>query len=168
MRAPSVRLALVILAVLVLQEAVFRGLRPDGVRPDLLLGLTVVAGSVGGPECGAAVGFTAGLVADLFLPTPLGLSALVWAPVGFGVGSSRSLIATGGRATVPATVLLASAAAVILFALAGAVLGLRAMVTPRLVPIVGIVSLINALVAIPFAQLVRWSLAGAPDRPYAA
>ena len=61
-------------------------LRVGGVHPDIMILLPIVAGIVGGPGRGASMGFGAGLVADLFLPTPFGLSALVGCLIGFAVG----------------------------------------------------------------------------------
>ena len=64
----------------------------SGSPPDLMLALAVAAGLAGGPERGAWVGFAAGLLADCFLQTPLGLSALVY-------GSSATASASSGPAS---------------------------------------------------------------------
>jgi rod shape-determining protein MreD len=45
-----------------------------------------------GPESGALFGFAMGLVLDLFLITPLGLSALSFALTGYAVGAFQSSI----------------------------------------------------------------------------
>ena len=94
---PRLRLALLILAVVVLQTTVFSaGLRVSGVMPDLGLVLTVAVAFYLGPDRGAVFGFVAGLAVDLFLSTPLGLSALSFAVVGYAVG-----VVQGGGATAP-------------------------------------------------------------------
>jgi rod shape-determining protein MreD len=152
----------VILATFVVHDAVLRGLRIDGIRPDLLLGLTIVAAVVGGPEWGAVVGFLAGLLVDLFLPTPLGLSALVWCVLGYLVGTLQVTILPPSRASLPVTTLVASAAGEVLFALAASMLGQRGMVTPHLLTIGAIVAVVNSLVSIPLSWAVRWSLPEAP------
>ena len=70
----------------VLQVGLFAQLPVDGARADVMILLGIAAGFVGGPERGAIVGFAAGLAIDLVLPTPLGLSALVYCIVGYLVG----------------------------------------------------------------------------------
>jgi rod shape-determining protein MreD len=79
-------------AVLLTALAVHAGLAPHlavrGVEPDLLL-VAVVALSAGrGARAGAAFGFAAGLVADVFLATPMGTSALAYTLLGHLVGRS--------------------------------------------------------------------------------
>jgi rod shape-determining protein MreD len=159
-----VRLPLVVFATLVVHDAVLRGLRLDGVRPDLMLGLAVVAGLVGGPERGAVFGFVAGLVAALFLPTPLGLSALVFCLLGYTVGTLQTTFLPQGRASLPVTTLVASIAGEILFALVGSVVGLPRLVTVHLLTIALVVGLVNSLVSPLLARAVRWSLASGEPR----
>lgn len=81
------RLALVLFTVLLLQVAVMTDLTALGQTADLVLLLAIAAGSMGGADRGATIGFAAGLAYDLLLvDTPFGLSALVYAVVGYGVG----------------------------------------------------------------------------------
>ena len=163
------RMPIVVFVLLVLQDAVLRGMRIDGVRPDFLLGVTIVAAVVGGPERGAVVGFAAGMVADLFVATPMGMSALVWSVLGYAIGNLQSAILPQGRAAIPVTTFVGSGAGIVLFAFAGAVLGQPGMVTPRLLPIVLVVAVLNSLVSVPLARFVGWALSGGPDeRSYAA
>ena len=82
----AARVVLVVLLFVTVQETLMLDLRVGGVHPDIMVLLPIVAGIAGGPARGATMGFGAGLVADLFLPTPFGLSALVGSLVGFGVG----------------------------------------------------------------------------------
>lgn len=81
-----VRLGLLIAVVIIVQVVVFPHLRILGVVPDLGLLVAVAVGYRDGPEAGALVGFVAGLGYDLFLETPLGLNALAYGLVGYGVG----------------------------------------------------------------------------------
>ena len=74
------------LVVLIVQLELFSELRIAGVMPELLLGLTVATGWQGGADRGAFVGFTAGALYDLYLPTPLALTALTYTIVGYTVG----------------------------------------------------------------------------------
>jgi len=72
--------------LVVVQVAVFPHLRFFGVVPDLGLLLALAVGYYEGPEAGALIGFVAGLGYDLFLETPLGLNALTYALIGYGIG----------------------------------------------------------------------------------
>ena len=64
----------------------------DQVRPDAMLLLTIVSALIAGPERGAVLGFAAGVLVDLTLQTPFGLSALVLCLVGFAVGQLQAAI----------------------------------------------------------------------------
>jgi rod shape-determining protein MreD len=87
-----VRLGLVILVAVVLQTTLFTHLRIDGVAPDLGLVCVLAVAYECGPETGVVFGFLCGLAMDLFLTTPLGLSALSWAVTGYVVGVFQTQI----------------------------------------------------------------------------
>ena len=76
---------LLVLTVVV-QVALFPHLRLAGRVPDLGLVVAVAVAFDHGPEAGAIVGFLAGLGFDLFLETPLGLTALAYALTAYAVG----------------------------------------------------------------------------------
>jgi hypothetical protein len=80
-----------VLVAFVLQIGVLSDLRPFGVHADLMLLMGVCAGLAGGPSRGAVVGFFAGLLADVMLPGPLGISALAAAVAGFGAGACHGI-----------------------------------------------------------------------------
>jgi rod shape-determining protein MreD len=80
------RLAVLAVVIVVAQVAVFPHMRLFGVVPDLGLLVALAVGYQEGPEAGALVGFATGLGFDLFLETPLGLDALTYAIVGYGIG----------------------------------------------------------------------------------
>lgn len=80
------RVALLLVVTLILQVAFFPHLKIAGRVPDLGLLVAVVVAFDHGPEAGALVGFLAGLGYDLFLATPLGLSALAYALTAYAVG----------------------------------------------------------------------------------
>jgi len=84
--ARVVRLALVLVTMVLLQVALFPHLKVAGVAPDLVLVATVVVAYRTGPDRGALFGFASGLALDLFLRTPLGLSALAGSVAGYVVG----------------------------------------------------------------------------------
>ena len=85
-----IRLSLVVLTLLVLQTTVFTHLRVFGAVPDLCLVGTIAMAYEEGPIPGAIFGFASGLATDLFLITPVGLSALAYALTGYGVGLFQS------------------------------------------------------------------------------
>jgi rod shape-determining protein MreD len=82
----NLRLALVVISAVVLQTTLFTHLRIDGVAPDIGLVAVLAVAYEDGPETGAWFGFIMGLAVDLFLTTPLGLSALAFALTGYAVG----------------------------------------------------------------------------------
>ena len=80
------RVALLLVMTVIVQVALFPHLRLAGRVPDLGLVVAVAVAFDHGPEAGAIVGFLAGLGFDLFLETPLGLTALAYALTAYAVG----------------------------------------------------------------------------------
>lgn len=161
------RLVLVMLVALVLHQSLFVTLRVGDAHPQVMLLVAVVGGLLAGAERGALIGFTAGLVADLFVQTPLGLSALTFALVGFVVGSLQSGIVHSAWWIAPLTALGASFAGVILYGLLGAIIGQAHFVSPRLVGIAAGVGAMNAVLALPVVRAMSWALKATPDRAFA-
>jgi rod shape-determining protein MreD len=170
-----IRLTALLLVGIVLQTTVAPDVRLHGVCPDLMLLLAVCAGLVGGPEQGALVGFGAGLLTDLFLQTtPLGLSALAYCLIGFAVGALRGGMLREGWLTAPIVAFGASAAGVVVFVVAGVMVG-QAQLTQSgpavLATTAALVGFMNALLAVPASRLVAWAAHGsagaAPVRPRA-
>lgn len=64
------------LILLGMQKTVFIEVQPFGVVIQLLLALAVAIGTVGGADQGAIAGFVLGLMFDLSIGTPLGMSAI--------------------------------------------------------------------------------------------
>jgi len=123
MRRPLLAVA-ALLTALLLQVGVVNRLRLPGGHPDLVLLALVSLALVGGPTYGAVAGFAAGFAADIVPPADhtIGRLALVYALVGYGAGlledaEERSVLAAVG------VVAVGSAAAVVLFAGVGALLG---------------------------------------------
>jgi rod shape-determining protein MreD len=160
------RTVLVVVLLLVVQSTVMVNLTVGGAHPSILLLLPIAAGIVGGPEEGAVMGFVAGMAADLLLPTPFGLSALVGSLIGFAVGYSTGAI-TREVWWFPALVALAASAAwVMLYAVLGAVLGQGQFLEVDLVAVVAVVAVVNAALAGPAVRLVAWAFGeSAPERP---
>src|ERR1700729_4291186 len=122
------RVALVIFIVLMVQQTVVLALRVGGAHPDLLWLLPITAALLDGPETGAIVGFWTGLVFDLVLPTPFGLSALVGCLLGYATGSLTRAVDPRAAWLKPVAALAGSVVADMLFAVLGAILGQEQMV----------------------------------------
>ena len=152
------RLSLVVLLFVVVQETVMLDLRIGGVHPDIMVLLPIVAGLIGGPSRGATIGFGTGLVSDLFLPTPFGLSALVGCLVGFGTGlATQALDRTAGW-LAPVAALAGSALYEVTYGALGSVLGQPQMLHVALARIVVVVSVTNAVLALPAVRLMSWAM----------
>jgi rod shape-determining protein MreD len=153
------RLPLALLLVLVVQSSALQDLRVRDVHPDALLLFAVAAGIVAGAEVGALVAFATGLVADLFVQTPMGLSALAFALVAFAVGTLQAGLIRAAWWITPLTVFAGSALGVVLFAVIGSMLGQSQLVTERLPVIALVVALTNAVLSLPAVRLAGWALA---------
>lgn len=152
------RLALLIVAAVVLQTTLFSaGLRVAGVRPDLLLVLTIAVAYYEGSERGAAFGFVAGLVIDLFLTTPLGLSALSFALVGYAAGRVQDALVRTPRCIAPIMGGLGGLAGGALFVCVGALAGQDHLLALRSAQVIAIASAYDALTALAAFPLVRWA-----------
>lgn len=81
-----IRLGFVVLACVLLQTTLFTHLRIDDVAPQVGLVAVLAVAYEDGADSGAIFGFVMGLAIDLFLTTPLGLSALSFAVTGYAVG----------------------------------------------------------------------------------
>jgi len=158
---PRFRVPLLFLSALALHLALLPVLRIGGAAPDVMLLLAVAGGLVGGPVRGAVLGFTAGIAVDFFLRTPMGMSALVFTLVGYGVGIVSTGVLSPSWYLPVVTASLASAAGIVLYAFVGAMLG-QPMVSRRLVTIVGVVAVGNAVLAVPVIRAVTWAMGGDP------
>lgn len=160
----AAKTGLVVLAALVLQVCLFARFSYDGARPDVMVLLAITAGFVAGPERGAVVGFAAGVAFDVVLATPLGLSALVYTLVGYGVGVITANVVRAAWWITPVLVAIASAAAMVLYALVGTVLGQPTLEGPPLTAIVVVVAALNAALSPLASRAVRWARTDGVDR----
>lgn len=147
----------VLLACLLVQLVILPDIRFGTVRGDAFVALAIAGGLVGGPERGAGVGFVGGLVADLFLETPFGLTALVLSLVGFAVGMLQSMIIRSAWWIPVSIALFVGTATAALWALAGAVVGRPELVTTRLIVIAPIVGVFSALLCPAVMRALRWA-----------
>lgn len=147
--------AMVLLAV-ALQSTLLARLTLLGVIPQLVLVVVVSLAFLDGPRVGLVVGFAGGLLQDLLLPQSIiGLTALVYTLVGYGVGSLRQF-APGESVWSPVfAVALASAVAELGYAMLAIILGQEWVSISFTVKVTGLVVLYDTLLT-PFAfPLVR-------------
>ncbi len=155
----AARLTLVVFGFVVVQETVMLDVRIGGVHPDVMVLLPIVAGIIGGPARGATIGFGTGLVSDLFLPTPFGLSALVGCLLGFAVGLATVALDRTAWWLAPVVALGGSALYELTYGALGSVLGQPQMLHVALARIVVVVSVTNALLAWPAMKAMAWGMA---------
>ncbi|HLG67487.1 MAG TPA: hypothetical protein VKV36_06415 [Acidimicrobiales bacterium] len=153
-----VRLLAVVAGLLLLDQTVGLDLRVAGAHPELMWLLPVGAALAGGIRVGAVVGFLAGMAVDLVLPTPMGLSALVGCLLGAGVGRVVAGADHDAWWVAPVAGAAGTAAAVMLYAVLGAVLGQEQMLRVDLGAVVAVVAVVNALAARPVCRIMAWAL----------
>jgi len=119
----AARLGLLLVLLVVLQTSVFPHLRILGVVPDLGLVAAVALAVAYGPELGAGFGFVAGLATDLFLQTPLGLSAFAFGFTAFLVGILQDRLVRPAWWVRPAIAAAAGVVAGVVFVGLGALVG---------------------------------------------
>jgi rod shape-determining protein MreD len=158
------RLGLVLLVLLLVQFTVGLDINIAGAHPDLVLLLPIATALTVGAEAAAIVGFASGLAVDLLLPTPFGLSALVGCVLGFGVAAVTRSVDRTVWWLPPFAAAVGSAAAVMLYAVLGAVLGQEQFLKVDLAAVVGVVAVTNGLLAWPAIRVVRWATAVEPRR----
>ncbi|HUY20821.1 MAG TPA: rod shape-determining protein MreD [Acidimicrobiales bacterium] len=156
--ADVARSTLVVAVVLVVQHTLLDSVRAGGAHPDMMLLLPVMAGYAAGPDRGAVFGFVTGLVADLFLPTPFGLSALIGCLLGFVTGLATRGLVRSSWWLPPVVAVAATAAGMGAYAILGAVLGDPAMLRAYLAPALAVGAPSAALLAIPVLRMVAWAV----------
>lgn len=157
MTARVARLALVLVTVVVLQVTLFPHLRIAGVAPDLGLVATVIVAYRAGPDRGAVFGFASGLALDLFLRTPLGLSALAGAVTGYAVGVFGGALLRSAPWVPPLLGLVGGLIGGTVFVVVGALVGQEHLWAWRSVRVVAIASVYDALLTPLLFPVVSWA-----------
>ena len=151
------RYFLVILTLVVLQTALFPELRVFGAVPDLLLVAAVAVGYERGPEAGAVFGFVGGLAIDCFLSSPLGVSALTFALVGYGVGVFQSGLLRSSRWIAPVLGGIGGLVGGALWVVIAAVAGQDELITGYTARVVVIAAVYDAVMALLIFPFVHWA-----------
>lgn len=161
------RLAMVAIGVVVIQIGILEQVSIDGVHPDVFLLMAVAAGLVAGPQYGAVVAFCWGLLSDVFVLTPFGLSSLTFVLVAAAVGELTRPLSPGSRATAVVAGAGASFAGSLLFALLLVLVGQPHLPVSELVAVLVVVSVSNGVLAIPAVAATRFALETvAPSREF--
>jgi len=146
-------------ATAILQVAVLDGIVIGGAHPDAFLALAIASGLVGGAQRGALVAFLAGLVADLFVITPFGLTSLCFVLVAFTAGVASGL--SGGRAPYSFKVVTAAiggVAATLLYSLAASLIGQPDLARHELAAVALVVAAGCAVLVLPYGAAISWAL----------
>lgn len=153
----AVRTSFILVLTLTIQLGIAPSLGVFGVQGDLMLLVAIAAGVAAGPDRGAAVGFAAGVLYDLLLQTPFGLSALTYALVAYLVGSLQDSVLRAARWIPVLTAIAASALGVILYGVFGTVLG-EDLIGLSLVRTAVIVAVLNGVAAPALVPALRWAM----------
>jgi rod shape-determining protein MreD len=153
-----VRVAVLVLATVVLQLAVVTQVTVLDADADLFPLVVMSVGLLAGPVPGATAGFLLGLVADMALLQTLGVTSLLLIGVGYLAGRYREL-RDASHALVPvvgaAIGTLAYAAS---FSLTQFLLGVESPVSPLVIREILVGVLLNVVIAMPVYAAVRFLL----------
>jgi rod shape-determining protein MreD len=166
--AGSLPLRLVAMAVLLafIQVGVVSEIPVFGVNADLSPLLVAFVGLLCGSTVGAVYGFATGLLVDLLLLQTLGLSSLIFTLVGYSAGRVRELRDPQAGVTPLLVGAAAVAASLIGYSLMEFMLGVDAPVSLELLRQIVLITVVDAIVALPLWALVRaWLESALPDDP---
>jgi rod shape-determining protein MreD len=153
------RAGALVLVVLLVQVTIATDLHILGVQPELLLLVAASAGVVAGPDRGAIVGFSAGLAYDIFLQTPFGLTALVYASVGYATGSVQLQLASQTRRARMSSVAVGSAAGIVLWVAVGRVVDEAQVPLLSVVRVAIVTGVANGLIGLVGTRALAWVFA---------
>lgn len=152
----AARLALVILIALVVQVVVISPISVAGGRGNIILLVAIAAALETDAERGAITGFAAGLAFDMLLDTPMGLSSLTGALVGWLVGVAKDSVLRDVAILQLGLVAVASALGTLLYAGLAVVFGVT--VDPGDLPaIVAVIAVVNVVFSKPLRWALRWA-----------
>ena len=143
-------IGLVVVVAIAIQSAVLARMTLLGVIPQLVLVVVVSLAYLDGERVGAAAGFFGGLLQDLLLPLSIvGLTALVYTLIGYGVGILRQYTTAESVWTPVFAVTIASAVAEISYAILAVLLGQQWVSVVYTAKVIGLIVLYNTLLT-PF------------------
>lgn len=158
------RVATVALFVLVVYLGIAPNLRLAGVAAELPIGLAIAAGLTGGVDRGAIFGLVFGFVVDLFLFTPIGLSALVFGGLGWLAGHVFMDRLEETPLVAAATIGIGTAVGLAVFVVLGIALGESSLGEASVGRILLVASVMNAVAAFALMLAAHWMWAVDPLR----
>jgi rod shape-determining protein MreD len=150
-----IRIALLVLATVVLQLAVVTQMTLLDSDADLFPLVTLSVGLLAGPIPGATCGFLLGLVADMALLQTLGVTSLLLIGVGYLAGRYRELRDASHKLVPVIGALIATLAYASAFSLVQFLLGVESPVSPLVIREILIGVLMNGVIAMPVFAGVR-------------
>ena len=150
-----IKLALLILVAVVLQTTLLTHFDIFDAAPGLCMLCVLAVAFEDGPESGALFGFAMGIVLDLFLITPLGLSALSFALTGYAVGAFQSSIVRTTPWLYPMIGGLGGLFGGLVFIVVGGVVGQEGLLSVHGVQIVVVTAVWDAILAPLVFPVVR-------------
>ena len=162
----TVRLIALALVAVVVQESAISQISIFGVSADITPLVVVSVGLLAGAMPGAIFGFGTGLLVDTVLVQTLGITSLLYIPIGYWAGRLRE-VRDPAHGLVPlAAGAAATAVAGIGMSLIEFLLGVDAPVSLLLLQQIFITVLVNTLIALPVYAIVRKIVLPAlPDDP---
>lgn len=164
------RIGMITLLVVALlaQLSFFPQVRVFGVVPDVMVVAVAAVAAREGSETGAVFGFVAGVLVDLFLQVPVGLTALTYVLVGHAVGTLQSGLLRASWWLGPAIGGVSSLVAGTLFVLVGLILGQEHLLTARTAVVVPTRAFYDAVLALGVFPLANRLLGPTEDElvPY--
>ncbi len=170
MNAPSprliLRLALLALCTVVVQETAVSQISIFGISADLTPLVVMSVGLLSGSLPGAVMGFATGLLVDTVLVQTLGVTSLLYIAIGYWSGRLRELRDPAHGLVPLAAGAAATAVAGIGMTLIQFLLGVDSPVSWLLLQQIFITVLVNTLISLPIYALVRRIISPAlPDDP---
>ena len=150
-----VRIALLVLATVVLQLAVVTQITVLDADADLFPLVTLSVGLLAGPIPGATFGFFLGLVADMALLQTLGVTSLLLIAVGYLAGRFREMRDASHKLVPVLGAVIATVAYATAFSLVQFLLGVESPVSPLVIREILVGVLLNGLIAMPVFAAVR-------------
>ena len=170
MSSPSlrlvVRLVLLALGTVVIQEAAVSQISIFGISADITPLMVMSVGLLAGSLTGAVMGFATGLLVDTVLVQTLGISSLLYIAIGYWAGRLHELRDPAHGLVPLAAGAAATAVAGIGMTLIQFLLGVDAPVSLLLFQQIFITILVNTLISLPVYAVVRRIIHPAlPDDP---
>jgi rod shape-determining protein MreD len=160
------RLVLLALVAVVIQDAAISQITLFGVSADVMPLVVMSVGLLCGSMTGAVMGFGAGLLVDLLLVQTLGITSLLYLLIGYWSGRVRELRDPSHGLVPVAGGAAATAVAQIGMAMLQFLLGVNTPVSGLLVQQIFVTILINTLISLPVYAIVRRAIGGAvPEDP---